>query len=136
MGTRADFYVEAAGDFVWLGSTAWDGYEPWDADENNPTAFAIMTAKTAQEFIDAVGAFSKTRDDWTDPKQGWPWPWEDSCLTDYAYVWREETEAYCFGSKFINKEETEEEEKGDFPNMSDVQQVTMGARSGIIMVTA
>ncbi len=41
---------------------------------------------TPQDFRDAVAAFLAERDDGTTPDRGWPWPWNDSQTTDYAYA--------------------------------------------------
>jgi hypothetical protein len=78
MGTRADFYVGRGEKAEWLGSVAWDGH---------PENFrAILKAKTETAFRKAVAKELKQRDDATLPADGWPWPWKDSHLTDYAYA--------------------------------------------------
>jgi hypothetical protein len=76
MGTRADFYVEKHEGLEWLGSIAWDGHE---IDH-------IPLAATEAQFRQHVEEFFAGRDDVTRPERGWPWPWNDSRLTDYAYV--------------------------------------------------
>lgn len=79
MGTRADFYIGRGENAEWIGSIAWDGY-PDGIDG------AVRTAKTEEDFRQAVMKFFADRDDVTLPAAGWPWPWEDSRTTDYAYA--------------------------------------------------
>lgn len=136
MGTRADFYIGAGKDAEWIGSVAWDGYE-WDEEPE----CALMQAKTPEEFRQAVAAIHKERKDFTSPEQGWPWPWNDSNTTDYAYMLIDgAVKSYAFGSRcFINEaneHDTNEDERADFPDMSARKNVTFGARSGILIVGA
>lgn len=77
MGTRADFYVSNLSGLEWLGSIAWNGYE---IDE-------VSEAETEDDFRAKLEAFFSKRDDVTRPERGWPWPWNDSRLTDFAYVY-------------------------------------------------
>ena len=144
MGTRADFYVGKHEEAEWLGSIAWDGYREGIEDD-------ILNATSEQEFRDAVKAFAATRDDWTSPEQGWPWPWESSYLTDCSYwffngqVYDEQHyPAYGHGQVYMPiavkaDEVTGDWPKGDyekirFPDMKDRQNVTLGARSGLMIV--
>ena len=138
MGTRADFYVGRGKDAEWIGSIAWDGYE-FDEDKGNP----IIEAKTEEEFVSAVQSIIKERVDGTDPEKGWPWPWEDSGTTDYAYAWdNDKVWVSRFGSGWykIGKQPSEEEmEKTDravFPDMSESPNanVTLGKRSGLMIM--
>lgn len=93
MGTRADFYVGKGKKAKYLGSIAWDGY-PEGVDEK------VLKAKTKAEFEKAVLDFLKDRDDSTAPSQGWPWPWDNSQTTDYAYLFdKTEVKISCFGRK-------------------------------------
>jgi hypothetical protein len=136
MGTRADFYIGTGKDAEWLGSVAFDGYE-W----NEKPACPLMTAKTADEFRAAVQEATNARKDFTKPEQGWPWPWNDSNTTDYAYVFNEgSVTAYCFGRKcFINEaneHDADDEKTADFPDMSARKNVTFGERSGVIVLGA
>lgn len=136
MGTRADFYIGAGKDAEWLGSVAWDGYQ-WDEEPD----CALMTAKTADEFRAAVAAIAEKRRDFTRPDQGWPWPWNDSHTTDYAYMLIDgKVSAYCFGrERFINEaneHDTHEDKTADFPDMSARKNVTFGDRSGVIVLSA
>ena len=127
MGTRADFYVGTGKDAEWLGSVAYDGYE-WDEDRDSD----IAAATTEQEFKDAVTAVLTGRRDATTPDLGWPWPWEDSRTTDYAYFFDgNKTRIFCFGKPRDDGCDMEA-----WPDMSSRQNVTFGARSGVFIVSA
>lgn len=76
MGTRADFYIGDGPDAEWLGSIAWDGDE---------IPHTIAAATDAESFRAGVAELA-SRDDWTPAEAGWPWPWDDSGTTDYAYA--------------------------------------------------
>lgn len=143
MGTRADFYIGRGLEAIWLGSIAFDGYP----DGINPK---ILKAKTEKTFRSAVRAFFESdekQDEVTLPEDGWPWPWEDSRTTDYAYafdggqVW-----ASNYGRAWFkaNEEEPDTDEKAGyddegkadmFPNMKSRQNITLGRRSGLLIVT-
>jgi hypothetical protein len=138
MGSRADFYVGGPHPKQedWLGSIAWDGYPDGIPDE-------ILKAKTEEEYKAAVLAFLKGRKDATFPEMGWPWPWEDSDTTDFAYTWWGEVNICCFGRGWIRasdprlKEDDvfgEGNKPGFFPNMKNIQKVDMGSRSGVIVL--
>ena len=138
MGTRADFYVAREDGLEWFGSIAWDGY-PEGIDQN------ILTSDTEGEFRAALDGFFKDRDDKTLPEMGWPWPWNTSAITDFAYVLIEGEgvvfssfggEPY-YGNRF--------DEAGDFlrahvalalPDMSARKAVAGGSRSGMIVLSA
>lgn len=135
MGTRADFYIGRGENAEWIGSIAWDGSEV-DAQ--------VRECTSADAFRHAVESMLKERDDATFPKDGWPWPWDDSNTTDYAWAFDEgKTWWSCFGYDWwpADKEQSEEEseaaQKGNiiFPNMKDRKNVNFGKRSGIILVT-
>lgn len=147
MGTRADFYVGRGEQAEWIGSIAWDGYPdgitPYGTNAW-PEGGHLFDAVTEQQFRERVVQFFAGRDDVTLPDQGWPWPWEDSRTTDYAYalddgrVW-----ASCFGHEWFDpRHEPQDDDEGPtakvavFPNMKDRQRVTFGKRSGVIVVTA
>lgn len=115
MGTRADFYVGTGESAEWLGSVAWDG-DDW---EESPDC-ALMRATTEDEFRAAVADIAADRDDWTRPEDGWPWPWEDSGTTDCTYYF-EAGAVSC-------------DERDDWPDMSERQNVTFGKRSGVIVI--
>ena len=143
MGTRADFYVGKGLKAEWLGSIAWDGYP-----EGIPTT--IASSRTEKGYRDAVISFLDERDDATKPEQGWPWPWKTSHTTDCAYTFTDD-EVWCtwFGRPWrtihevlqhIDDEDwngvwSEESKTAEFPDMSDRQKVTMGARSGLIILS-
>jgi hypothetical protein len=134
MGTRADFYVGRGEAAEWLGSIGWDGY-PDGIDD------AVKSATTLEEFQSALQHFVASREDWTKPDDGWPWPWDNSRTTDYAYafdggkVW-----ASCFGHEWFDA--TQKEPDGNdagrktavFPDMSGRKNVTLGRRSGVIVI--
>ena len=96
MGTRADFYVGKGSDAEWIGSIAWDGYPEGIA----PRIFTAKTEKTYRKRVEAF--FENDRNDVTRPKDGWPWPWEDSCTTDYAYTFHKgKVYVSSFGARYI-----------------------------------
>ena len=133
MGTRADFYVGRGEDAEWLGSIAFDGYPQGAAAET------LLTATSEDDFRTTVADLLARREDATTPEQGWPWPWTNSRTTDYAYAWDGgRLHASCFGSHWFNPRDKEPPEgtcsKTVFPDMSKRQNVTMGPRSGIILV--
>jgi len=76
------------------------------------------------------------------PEQGWPWPWKDSCTTDYSYAWVEGAGvlASCFGHKWFKATQEPENDEEDstktaiFPDMTNKQQVALGKRSGLILL--
>lgn len=142
MGTRADFYVRRDREVKlraedWLGSIAWDGYPSGLPDE--------LREATTEEAYRAEVAKLATREDWTRPEDGWPWPWNDSRTTDYAYVFTNGVEgsgvqASCFGRAWFPAA-GKEPERGDepqlldqFPDMAAVKKVTFGPRSGLLVL--
>lgn len=132
MGTRADFYVRNGDQGEWLGSIAWDGYE-WE--EGN---FPLTEAKTPEDFRAAVQDIANDRQDFTDPSEGWPWPWDDSLTTDYSYVFNEGlVEVYRFGRKKLSVDGEEvnyaDNKEEWFPDMTSIQNVTLGPRSGVML---
>jgi hypothetical protein len=138
MGTRADFYIGTGEKADWLGSIAWGGY-PGSRVEG------ALTAKTADDFKEQVQALLDD-DDGTKPEHGWPWPWENSHTTDYAYAWDPERGVLvsCFGSAWVPWNEYEamsedqiegiEEKAADVPDMSSRSAFTTGKRSGILII--
>jgi hypothetical protein len=135
MGTRADFYIGRGPDAEWLGSVAWDGYQWEDAGS------ALMKSTTADEFRAAVATIQAERRDFTAPAEGWPWPWNDSNTTDYAYVLHEgRTTAYVFGREVVASNDDSDDERGPevdwFPDMSARKNVQWGSKSGVIVVSA
>lgn len=137
MGTRADFYIGRGREATWLGSCAYDG---WPGDRDITPA---CRATTVEAFREAVLA-RIAKDDGTRPEQGWPWPWETSSTTDFAYAFDEGRVWYsCFGSAWrlaseydqeADEPEDSEAPPAQFPNMTDIQKVTLGPRSGLIVL--
>ena len=135
MGTRADFYIGRGQGAEWIGSIAWDGYP-------DGIAKAVLTTTTPDTFRAAVAQFIM-REDGTTPEMGWPWPWNDSQTTDYAYaldagkVW-----GSCFGRAWFDPlnvpaEDSvcEGEKTAVFPDMTARKKVAFGERSGAIILT-
>lgn len=150
MGTRADFYVGRGAQAEWLGSIAFDGH-----DENFKD---LLAAKSEIEFRQIVEKRLR-EDDATLPAQGWPWPWEDSHTTDFAYAWDEgKAWATCFGHGWRTLDDIERHEEAYrrweaaddgsdepecwsdskastvFPDMTSRAAVTHGPRSGLIVM--
>ena len=81
MGTRADFYIGIGPAAEWLGSVTYDGHPeyngkgPLAADSEEAFRLAVATLLDDPKILS------------TSPSEGWPWPWEDSRTTDYAYAW-------------------------------------------------
>jgi hypothetical protein len=96
MGTRADFYIGRGEQAEWLGSVAWDGY-PSGIDHQ------ILESTNAAQFRGAVNYFLRSQEHATLPDQGWPWPWDDSQTTDYAYALDgDKVYASCFGHPWFD----------------------------------
>ncbi len=126
MGTRADFYVGVGKDAEWLGSIAFDGHP-----DGAPTESGAVIAVTEEAFREAVIKLAK-QDDFTSSEQGWPWPWDDSGATDYSYWFTgNHVDIYSFGMSLTKKGR-----RGEFPNMRARKNVTMGKRSGLIVLTS
>lgn len=147
MGTRADFYVGRGAEAEWLGSIAWDGYpeKPSDigADLRNTNLEAV--------FRGYVRDTLSKRDDFTDPQQGWPWPWDTSFTTDCAYafdagrVFIERSRRWVpldlyltrlaeSKDRYLDEETWDDCEPAVFPDMSARKNVTLGGRSGLIVL--
>lgn len=133
MGTRADFYVGRGDQAEWLGSIGWDGYP--DGIES-----AILEAKSEDGFRGSVAVFMESREDATLPSYGWPWPWNDSRTTDYAYAFDDgQTWVACFGAGWYAPDDWSDERadmpKQEFPDMSALKNISLGRRSGLITIT-
>lgn len=141
MGTRADFYTGRGETAEWLGSIAWDGY-PAGVDQSVFVAAGEVSYRTAVlNFLN--------REDGTLPTMGWPWPWDDSNTTDYAYAF---DGGMVYGSSFggpwfrvdldaENGGEPDPESHGNalgtaatFPNMAERRNMAYSKRSGTIIV--
>lgn len=136
MGTRADFYIGEGETAEWLGSVAYDGYE-W---QERGKACSLWVANTENDFRKAVNDISNERKDFTAPEEGWPWPWEDSRTTDYAYCFTSDgLKIFRFGHLVIEGGDEDEENdtpKSPFPDMKERQNVQLGEKSGLIVVAA
>lgn len=149
MGTRADFYAGKGKEAEWLGSIALDGtYIPEE----------ILYAPDEAAFRREVAAFIASRDDGTVPGDGWPWPWDDSRLTDCSYwffdgkCWDARKEYGPLGARYAPFDEARPQFDGmededefytrwlsdkpavEYPNMVDKQRVTFGKRSGMFVL--
>lgn len=142
MGTRADFYVGRGAEAEWLGSIAWDGH-PCSVFEDAPELFAGPPL-TESEWRSWVAGYLAGRRDGTKPEMGWPWPWEDSRTTDYAYAYDGKVHGSSFGAPWFvvdpeaedwGEPEWEKTEKVAFPDMTARQNVNFGARSGAMFIS-
>lgn len=144
MGTRADFYVGRGKTAEWLGSVAWDGYPSGLTNTKGEAKPAddpahITNATSEADYRERVRSLLTGREDATLPSDGWPWPWDDSGTTDYAYafdggrVW-----ASNFGREWwpANEPTPEGGDSGvvEFPDMTAVKRVTFGNRSGLLII--
>lgn len=148
MGTRADFYVGRGEDMEWVGSVAWDGY---------PRGFAgkgILVARSEEEFRSAIASLAADRSDFTSPEMGWPWPWDDSFTTDFAYAFdgdqvyvsreMDDHSDWVEASHFDRDGSNDREVMRDlpscgplaYPDMSEIKNVDFGSRSGLIILGA
>lgn len=161
MGTRADFYLGRGQDAEWLGSVAWDGYPDGidltlaeqeemfpggpmtSAHRPFPEAEHPFRAETEQQWRDAIRRYFEHRDDVSLPADGWPWPWNDSAATDFAYTFEDgKVYASCCGGPWVQMpctdEEAFEDPPGDtavFPDMQDRKRVRLsGPASGLTVI--
>ena len=90
MGTRADFYIGIR-DPKWIGSLIQDGF-PWNIPckiliQNNATMYEELVV----DYLAMKGGFIRSLD------HNWPWPWEDSQLSDYSYYFANQSgEVYAY----------------------------------------
>lgn len=142
MGTRADYYVyDENNNLVWVGSTAYDGY-PDGVPED------LLKVETYEDYLREIEEILTEYHHATRPEQGWPWPWEDSTTTDYAYVWDPESNQTLISSgkpwytfkqweKRTEKEWDAYWELPDmtcFPDMTEKQNVRLDAGSGLLVL--
>lgn len=151
MGTRADFYIKKAEEkeLIWIASIAWDGYPDGIDDEND---FDLLKSTTQVEYIARLQRFLSKRDDVTLPENGWPWPWDNSNTTDYAYCFHDgKVYANCFGNGWydpiarmnrdavvINDDAEDEPEiiwEHEYPDMSKIKNVRYDKGSGLIVIS-
>lgn len=140
MGTRADFYVGRGESAEWLGSIACDGYP-------DGVPMDVRRANTEEEYRAAVAAFFSVDPDFVSlPADGWPWPWEDSRTTDYAYAFDGgQVYAAGFGHRWWPADEPEPNDDDDgeerpkecvFPKMDTSRFRRPGtAASGVIVAS-
>jgi hypothetical protein len=101
MGTRADFYDCQGAQATWLGSVTWDGYP--DGFESD-----LFAVENIDAWKNKVREMLESRDDATFPSEAerddWPWPWDDSSTTDFAYCFIDQqgVMASYFGSQLFN----------------------------------
>jgi|ERR1035437_23266 hypothetical protein len=136
MGTRSDYYVGTGPEAVWLGSLAWDGYP----DGVEPS---VLNATTEDEYREALAGWFLAREDATLPAEGWPWPWDDSGITDYAYTFDGgSVKAAVNGVGWFDPKlpEPEVDDVGllaqEFPDMSSRKNVVLfGSKSGLVVIS-
>jgi len=130
MGSRADFYVGRGKEAEWLGSIAWDGYPEGIPD-------TILDSQNETFYRTAVQEFVTGKRDGRLPENGWPWAWDDSRTTDFAYAYDDgKVWASCFGSEWFNPRQKDidpydSKQAAVFPNMSKIKNVT---DSGFILI--
>jgi len=142
MGTRVDFYLGRGESAEWLGSYPFDGHPASVFDQASELFAQPLTEAAWREW---VARFLADRDRSTTPELGWPWPWDDSRTTDFAYAL---DDGVIYGSSFgyewfrvdPNAEDFgQPDDDGDektavFPDMSARKAVTYGPRSGLIIL--
>lgn len=156
MGTRADFYIGIDPDTMeWIGSRGSDGY-PHD-QYGNGVPLQVLHARSEDDFREAVAHQAYETGSWIDPSEGWPWAWDDSNTSDYAYTFDAgATWINCFGYGWVPAADGipwEENENGPipenawywerdrhhstpFPNMSARRNLARGAKSGQITIAS
>ena len=109
----------------------------------------LLSAKTESEYREIFDREIATRDDFTSPERGWPWPWETSHTTDYAYafdsdgVWAAGYDGWFDASKPEPQSYDEDDNYVElnlptpvFPDMSDRQNVQFGGpQSGLMIIS-
>lgn len=132
MGTRADFYVGKGKAAEWIGSVAYDGYP-------DGIGKSVLTAVDEQQYRQAVLSFLEGEEAATLPEMGWPWPWEDSNTTDYAYAFDQgKVHGYSFAwfDPLLPEPDEGDPEEEVFPKMDISGYAKAGsARSGIMLIT-
>ncbi len=135
MGTRADFYVGRGKNAEWLGSIAWDGYPEAPGHVSD---YHILDCHTEELYRSTVAKMFADLDHGTTADQGWPWPWDDSGTTDFAYAFDDDTVwASWFGGLWYNplteKFPERHGPKVEFPDMASQKHVILGKHSGLII---
>ena len=86
MGTRADFYVRhSENDMHWIGSVCMDGYPETKDGVGVPKT--LLKSRTMQEFCNRQFEYLNANPRTAIRSDEWTWPWNDSTLTDYSYVY-------------------------------------------------
>lgn len=148
MGTRADFYIGRGEQAQWLGSIGWDGHPDSLMGDYYSESNGVLVATTEDEFRAAVTHMLINRKDATTPEHGWPWPWDDSRTTDYAYAFDGDgIYASNFGYAWFKIDLSDEEGLGQpeerdgdekvavFPDMSARKNTRLaGPASGLMVV--
>jgi len=135
MANKADFYVGDGPTAEWVGSVAWDGYR-----DGLPAR--VREAETEEEYREAVSAFLSGRADAVTPEKGWPWPWDDSRGTNYAYAFRKgKVMGSCHGSSWWDARKEEPDHTtlrrgvARFPDMALAKKMTSSPTGeGILIV--
>lgn len=98
MGTRADYYVGTdPAHMDYLGSTPMDG-DPATTAQRGLDVRYDSVEDFVRDLHDLLDAYGQRR------SAGWPWPWDNSRTTDYAYCWDVDTHdvmVSCFGSPLL-----------------------------------
>ena len=109
MGTRADFYIGKGRDANWLGSVGMDG-NPEDIARHLSLDLS-QTIASENDWVESVNMVFTAHPEHTLPEMGWPWPWDDSNTTDYAYTYDEgKVWVSCFGTRWVSLRWALEEE--------------------------
>lgn len=146
MGTRADFYIRTPEGLAWQASVAYDGYDVEEMTEQNArktkrnkSCWNLRHAKNETDFKAALATYLSHRDDATVTDDGWPWPWKDSCTTDRAYVFENGgVRCFAWGKEIVpgNDDAEGPMPEGGWPDMTSIQNVTLGPRSGVMILKA
>lgn len=130
MGTRADFYVG-------IGTNV-----PRGTPRNAVSALTERAFRDGVEKLLADPEILSTR-----PVQGWPWPWDDSRTTDYAYTFVDgEVRISVFGGAWRNLADhktwddldSEDDPRiAEVPNMAHLRMGTdqLMAKSGLLIIS-
>lgn len=77
MGIKADFYIKDGDSLKWQGSVEWNCDEK--SIPNN-----LVQSSSNEEFLENLSAYlSSNENAYT---AGWPWHWNSSKQSDYAYI--------------------------------------------------
>lgn len=121
---------------MWLGSQAYDGYP-----EKSIVDLIRKTERSKhphRRWRKLVREHLAELDHATFPDEGWPWPWEDSRTTDYAYAFDGHVWISDFGGPWTRYGEERKPgircgQSAVFPDMKSVQNIKLGHGSGIAM---